>query len=104
MKKFKWFGLVVFLSFLGTSCSKNDLSISGLYVPASTDVTSNATLNELTQGRQLYIDNCGHCHTLFSPDSFTAGQWKSILSVMAPRTPMSAAEVKLVTKYVTKGS
>lgn len=104
MKNIKWFGLIVFLSFLGTSCSKNDLSISNLYVPASTDVTSNATLDDLTQGRQLYIDNCSRCHSLYSPDSYTVGQWEYILPSMTPRTHMSAAEVKLVTKYVTKGS
>lgn len=104
MKKYKWLGLVILLSFLGTSCSKNDTNISGLYVPASSDVTANATLDQLTQGRQLYIDNCSRCHSLYSPDRYTTSQWKSIIASMAPRTPMSAAEVDLVTKYVTRGS
>jgi hypothetical protein len=104
MSKFKWLGLVVFLSFIGSSCSKNDTNISSIYVPATSDVTANATIDELTQGRQLYINNCSRCHMLYSPDSYTASQWKSIVSVMAPRTSMSAAEVKLVTKYVTRGN
>ena len=104
MKKISWLGLVVFFSFMGSACSKNDLSNSNLYVPGSSDVTSNATLEELTQGRQLYIDNCSSCHGLYSPDNFSASQWKSIVSVMAPRTPMSTSEVQLVTEYVTRGS
>ena len=104
MKKFRWLGLVVFLSVIGTSCSKNDTSISNLYLPTSSDVTANATLDQLTQGRQLYIDNCSRCHQLYSPDSFSANQWKTIIAAMAPRTPMSSAEVQMVTKYVTRGN
>lgn len=104
MKKFKWLGLVFFLSVIGNSCSKNDTNISSLYVPTSSDVTTKATLDELTQGRQLYIDNCSRCHQLYSPDSFNSSQWKTIISAMAPRTPMSSSEVQLVTKYVTRGS
>ena len=104
MKKISWLGLVVFFSVIGTSCSKNDTNISSLYTPSSSDVTANATLDELTQGRQLYIDNCSRCHMLYSPDRYSSSQWNSIIAAMAPRTPMSASEVQLVKKYVTRGN
>jgi mono/diheme cytochrome c family protein len=93
----------IVILFLVGSCKK-DLGGSGsLYTPTSADVTANATLAELQQGRTLYLNNCGVCHGLYMPENYTPAQWKSILGNMAPRTSMSASQVQLVTKYVSKG-
>ena len=106
MKKTKYFFLpVLFVSFLVLSvgCSKNAADTSSLYTPTSANVTANATLQELQQGRALYISNCNSCHALVSPENYTPAQWKSVLSSMAPRTSMSASEVLFGTKYLSKG-
>jgi hypothetical protein len=100
MKKIKLILPVIFLGFL-LSCTKT--STSNLYVPSSADVTANATLSELQDGRTLYIDNCGRCHDLYSPDDLSVSSWKSAISNMAPKTSLNAAQVMLVTKYVTRG-
>ena len=76
---------------------------SSLYSPSAANVTANTTLAELEQGRKLYLNNCGSCHQLYAPESFSPAQWKSVLNSMAPRTGMSSALVTLVTKYVSKG-
>ena len=94
---------VVASLFLIGSCKK-DLGGSGsLYTPTSADVTAKATLAELQQGRTLYSNNCGMCHGLYMPENYTPAQWTSVLGSMAPRTSMSASQVLLVTKYVSKG-
>jgi mono/diheme cytochrome c family protein len=85
------------------SCNKTNPDIGSLYTPTSADVTAKATLQELQQGRTLYINNCSICHGLYSPDSYTPTQWKSILSSMAPRTDMTSSQIQLVTKYVCRG-
>ena len=77
---------------------------SNLYVPTSADVTATATLDELSQGRILYVNNCGACHNLYSPDDYTASGWRSVLSVMASRTGMNASQFTLGTKNVTRGN
>jgi mono/diheme cytochrome c family protein len=102
MKRISW-AILITVSGLFTSCSKNNGSTANLYVPTNADVTANATLVELQQGRTLYINNCGVCHSLYSPDDYSATQWKSIISGMAPRTDMNASQVNLVTKYVSRG-
>jgi mono/diheme cytochrome c family protein len=102
MKKINFFLFVVFL-LIALSCEKNTVNSDALYVPTSSDATSNATLAELQQGRALYIDNCGSCHGLYSPDDFSASRWGNIMSDMAPQTSMSASETALVKKYVTRG-
>jgi hypothetical protein len=100
MRKNKWFFLIM-LTGLILGCSKN--STGSLYTPTSADATANATLTELQEGRTLYINNCGSCHNLYSPDDYSVTGWKSVMSSMAPRTRMNASEVSLVTKYVTRG-
>jgi mono/diheme cytochrome c family protein len=95
---------MIFISAMAASCTKTPNSTGDLYVPTSADATANATLAELQQGRTLYVNNCGSCHGLYSPDSFTSSQWKnSIMPSMGSKTPMNSTEKTLVTKYVTRG-
>jgi hypothetical protein len=96
------FAIVVLMAMI-TSCQKSTPDTSTLYVPTNTDVTINATLKDLQQGRVLYIDNCSRCHGLYSPDNFTSTQWSGILSQMGPRTGMTSNELSLVAKYVKRG-
>lgn len=93
----------VFILILTGSCNKNTSDTSSLYSPTVADVTANATLQELLQGRVLYVNNCNRCHGLYPPDGYAPSQWKSILSTMAPRAGLSTSETSLVTKYVTRG-
>jgi mono/diheme cytochrome c family protein len=87
------------MSLLAVSCTKTGTTTGNLYTPTASDVTANATLTELQQGRTLYINNCGRCHGLPNPDDYTVTAWKSIIPAMAPNTSMTSAEVTLVTKY-----
>jgi len=107
MKSLKYLYLtvvIIAMLVMTESCTKKSSDTGGLYVPTSADATANATLQDLEQGRTLYISNCGACHSLFSPDSYTPTQWGSILNNMAPKTNMSASEILLVSKYVTRGN
>jgi mono/diheme cytochrome c family protein len=94
--------MVLIISLMIGSCKKTS-GTGSLYVPSSTDATSTATLSDLQQGRTLYINNCNSCHGLYSPDDYSAAQWRSIVSNMALKTGLSTAETVLVTKYVTRG-
>ena len=95
--------LLIFAAAVAVSCSKNSTNTSGLYVPTSADTTANATLQELQQGRVIYIDHCAACHNLYSPDDYSASQWPQVLSNMAPRAGLSSANTILVKKYLTRG-
>ncbi|MCX6272368.1 MAG: hypothetical protein NTU44_14370 [Bacteroidetes bacterium] len=93
--------IVLLLSVM--SCKKDSTNTNSLYTPTLADTTATATLAELQQGRQLYIDNCGKCHTLYNPDSYSATQWKAFISNMAPKTNLTSSEITLVSKYVCRG-
>ena len=100
-KYYHLIGLSIIFLLLSSSCLKNDKI--NLYFPTDIDTTANATLDELKQGRELYINNCKRCHNLYSPDDFSSDQWNNILSTMGPKTAMSEPEVILVKKYVSRG-
>lgn len=106
MKRLKSLGILsVGVLLFCYSCKKDTITTNtdSLYVPTATDVTATATLAQLQQGRTIYENSCGACHGLYSPDSFSASTWKSILSNMAPRAGLSAANTTLVSKYVSRG-
>jgi mono/diheme cytochrome c family protein len=100
MQKIKWIIPVLILG-LSWSCTK--ITTTSLYTPVSSDATAKATLEQLQAGRTLYMNNCGSCHNLYSPDDFSVSRWNSIMASMAPKTSMNASQVALVSKYVTRG-
>ena len=105
MRKRQLIGLLsMVILFSLSSCKKNSFAATDtLYVPTTTDVTATATLADLQSGYTLYKNRCGACHSLYSPDSYSSTNWKSILSGMATRAGLTSSESSLVLKYVTKG-
>ncbi len=97
-------GIIIILAFAFAGCSKSlTNNTDALYVPSATDVTATATLADLQSGRSVFINNCGRCHSLYSPDNYSAASWKTIVPNMASRAGLSATESLQVLKYVTRG-
>jgi hypothetical protein len=94
---------ICIVTIFASGCTKSKIDTSALYIPTSSDVTTYASLAELQQGRELYINYCSSCHDLYSPDQFTVVQWKSNLNSMTPKTSLNSSDISLVTKYVTRG-
>ena len=93
-----------FTAIIFTGCSKTlTTNADSLYVPTAADATSTATLADLQAGRTLFINDCGRCHSLYSPDSFSPASWKSIVPGMASRAGLSTTQASQVSKYVTRG-
>lgn len=104
MRKLRLIGLIIAgITLFLSSCKKDAVGSGSLYVPTTADVTSTATLDELTQGRSIYVNNCGSCHNLYSPDTFTASAWQGIVPNMSARAGLTSSEESLVLKYVTRG-
>ena len=93
------------VAFLFLQCHSPDAvkslsaSTDSLYTPTAADVTTTATLADLQAGRSLYINNCGRCHGLYTPGSFST----SVIPNMAARAGLSTSQATQITKYVTRG-
>jgi hypothetical protein len=75
---------------------------SQLYVPTEKNVNKVevASLSELQQGHELYINNCGKCHKLYSPGSRSNIDWKKALNVMAPKAKIDNDQMYLIYRYL----
>jgi hypothetical protein len=73
-----------------------------LYVPSAGNVNKveQASLAELQQGLDLYMNNCGKCHKLHKPDSKSNQEWKKVLGFMAPKAKLNADQSNLIYKYL----
>jgi hypothetical protein len=92
------------LTVLVWNCTKDStVSSDSLYIPKTSDITANATLQELQQGRELYISYCNSCHGLYLPEKYTPTKWKSTMTSMGPKTGLSSSDLLLITKYLCKG-
>lgn len=72
-----------------------------LYMPTEKDaIKSNTSLDNLKQGRELYINKCGKCHTAFAPSKFTAQQWLPQINRMQKRAKVSDIEKEMINQYL----
>lgn len=74
-----------------------------LYEPNARNTAKNADIVQLQQGRELYLNKCGKCHELFSPNKYNKTNWTKWVDRMAPKAKLTADEKAKVLAYVTKG-
>lgn len=74
-----------------------------LYEPNAGNTAKNADITQLKQGRELYVNKCGKCHELFSPNKYNKADWGKWVDRMAPKSKLTAEEKAKVLAYVTKG-
>lgn len=60
------------------------------------------TLNELHQGRQLYLSRCGTCHVLKRPAELPAEQWQVEVDEMRGKNgvKLSDDEARAIVRYL----
>ncbi|MFZ4583013.1 MAG: hypothetical protein ACOYM7_10230 [Paludibacter sp.] len=76
---------------------------SALYMPSSNNTAKGADISKLQQGRELYINKCGSCHTLFAPEKYNKTDWAKWVNRMAPKAKLTEEQKVLVQAYLTKG-
>ena len=58
------------------------------------------SVEKLTQAHQLYIDKCGGCHSLKSPESESEESWRKIVPPMAKKSKLTSEEERMILHYV----
>ena len=108
----KWFGaIVVSLATIGSGLSAcSTAKQAGGTAKVSATDRNNASKSPT--GVQLWAQNCGHCHNVRSPDSYSATQWDVAMLHMRVRANLTAQEHKAILEFLqsanrgpaTKGS
>lgn len=96
--------IIASMSFLAASlmlsCAKKSTpSTTSTNEPSFVSKTAVAEA-DIAAGHQLYDQNCGRCHRLFSPVEFKEKRWDRIVDEMAPKARLSAEEKSKVLAYV----
>jgi mono/diheme cytochrome c family protein len=92
---FKRFLILTFLAVSVVSCT------TSLYKPTLVEAADTNEFNNLQKGRELYINNCASCHSLYLPDQFTPQIWKEELLKMQTKAKLSDSETELIYNYLT---
>jgi cytochrome c5 len=61
---------------------------------------AHTTLEDLEQGRTLYLSRCGSCHQLVEPNSVSAEQWRGEVAEMQERAKLDEQQAELVSLYL----
>jgi hypothetical protein len=90
--------VLIFGVFIVTTSCK-----SALYIPTVNEETGSTSLLELQDGRRLYVEKCGGCHTLYLPEKYTKADWQHWLNEMDSKVKVEPIEKERLLKYLTKG-
>lgn len=72
-----------------------------LYVPSAATTSDPAELTVLNEGRAMYVQHCGSCHSLFVPSDFSDEAWEAHLDQMQARAKISDHQKERILKYLT---
>jgi cytochrome c5 len=69
-------------------------------VAAAQKQRAGVTLQDLEQGRSLYLSRCGACHALVDPKSVAASKWPHEVAEMKQRAKLSDEQVERISLYL----
>jgi hypothetical protein len=90
------FRLLTGITIIAAACS------TALYIPDRDQSISETSYKELLEGRDIYINKCGACHSLIIPERYNENEWNKWVDKMGPKARISDEEKHLVLKYLTK--
>jgi cytochrome c553 len=68
---------------------------------ASAPAASAPAQAEELSGVQVWAANCGRCHNLRDPSSYSSAQWEVIVRHMRQRAELTGEQEKAVREYLT---
>ncbi|NHN27924.1 cytochrome c [Flavobacterium jejuense] len=89
-------GLILSLFFVACSSSKKNV-VEAIEIK---EVEQVHLQPELAQGKVLYENNCGKCHTLHSADKYSKEQWSPIVLRMQKKARVNDEQRELIYNYL----
>lgn len=87
--------LIAIFSACGSAASK-------LYNPTEVNAAkANVSVDNLLEGKVLYMNKCNKCHGLKKPSKYSAEKWTDNLNKMQERAKITDAEKKRIHTYLT---
>ncbi len=71
-----------------------------LYQPLPEQASSTVSFEQLIKGRELYVNSCGSCHSLYLPERYTTKEWVHNLDEMQERSKITDGQKELILIYL----
>lgn len=91
--------VLIAVSFVIYSCGSTSIATSAKPISASAKTTEN-----IAMGKNIYEANCGKCHDLPNPQSFSDEKWVEIMNWMAPKAKLTDEQKAYAYLYVTNSN
>jgi hypothetical protein len=62
------------------------------------------TVQDLAQGRALYVDKCSSCHNLHLPSEYAPEEWKGYVAYMVTEAKLTPEEQTAIARYLAAAS
>ena len=79
------------MAWLLSGCASQPSTAATATSGSSTNLQSTALVSQAS-GAQLWARNCGHCHNIRSPTSYSGAQWEVAVMHMRIRANLTAEE------------
>ena len=101
MKKITYNAALAFIAIsIAVSCAKKSTPSSNTSTESSVVSKTVVNENDIAAGHQIFDQNCGKCHRIFTPDEFKEKRWVRIIDEMAPKARLNENEKQKVLAYV----
>nr|WP_294777241.1 cytochrome c [uncultured Flavobacterium sp.] len=97
--KYKVLALAVLATIIYSCASKSSVPTAATpkeEVKAAVTMTA-----DLAEGKTLYENSCGRCHSLYKASDFNAEQWKPIVARMTPKARLNDEQGQKIYNYLT---
>ena len=91
--------LIVATGLTVTSCSTPASGTAKTSAPPEKKLSATG-MPVATGGAQLWAQNCGHCHNIRSPNSYSDAQWEVAVLHMRVRANLTAEEHKQILAFL----
>ncbi len=71
-----------------------------LYTPTLEKAGSTEHLNSLLEGRKLYVNSCGSCHSLHRLDEYNSVEWQKNVDRMQRKAKINDSQKQLILEYL----
>ena len=58
------------------------------------------TAADLQSGYNIFVNKCGGCHLLYTPEKYSEERWLKIIPDMAKKAKITEEQESLLTKYI----
>jgi cytochrome c2 len=98
MKKMQVLAFIIFCAMAVVACHKKGVPSSSK--GSAGNISRVASPEELTQGENIFRQNCNKCHKFHEPASMTQERWGKILPKMERKAGLNADQSFYVTAWV----